>query len=230
MEKLEQKIQKNLFSMQDLGYQKFQRSLMPTVSPDRVIGVRTPMLRKYAAQLAKTGEGEAFMKLLPHQYYEENNLHSYLIEKIRDYERAVYEVELFLPYVDNWATCDTLSPKVFGKNREALLEKIKGWVSSGSAYTVRFGLGMLMRFYLDEGFKQEYLELAASVHGGEEYYVNMMIAWFFATALAKQFDAAFPYIAEKRLEPWVHNKAIQKAVESRRLSGEEKILLRKYKV
>lgn len=211
--------------MRDLKYKEFQAKLMPTVDPDTVIGVRTPELRKYAGELAGTPAAEAFLEELPHAYYEENNLHGFLLEKVKDYDRAMAYVEGFLPYIDNWATCDMVCPKVFGKHLPELLEKIRVWIRSGETYTVRFGLGMLMRFYLDGAFRPEYLELAAGVRS-EEYYVNMMTAWYFATALAKQYRAALPYLQECRLDPWTHNKAIQKALESARVSPEHKAFLR----
>lgn len=222
-------IQKELYALQDTDYKEFQTKLMPTVDPDTVIGVRIPLLRKMANELWKDGRAEDFLQSLPHETYEENNLHGYLIEKIRDFDEAVAAVEAFLPYVNNWATCDTMSPKVFGKYPDRLYEKIKEWIASGETYTVRFGLGMLMRWFLDENFTPEVPSLAASVHS-EEYYVNMMIAWFFATALAKQYDAILPYIEEKRLVPWTHNKAIQKAVESFRITPEQKVYLKTLKI
>lgn len=226
---VEREVQEELLSMQDLQYRDFQRKLMPTVDPETVIGVRTPELRKYAKALAKKPEAEAFLKNLPHTYYEENNLHGFLLETVKDYEEAVRLVEEFLPYIDNWATCDMMCPKVFGKHLEKLLPKIREWIRSPETYTIRFGIGMLMRYYLDDAFRPEYLELAASVRS-EEYYVNMMTAWYFATALAKQYEAALPYLAGHRLEPWTHNKAIQKAVESRRITQEQKIYLRTLRV
>ena len=222
-------IQEELYAIQDKAYKDFQVKLMPTVDPDTVIGVRIPLLRKMANELWKDGRAKDFLQALPHETYEENNLHGYLIEKIRDFDEAVAAVEAFLPYVNNWATCDTMSPKVFGKYHDRLYEKIKEWIASGETYTVRFGLGMLMRWFLDENFTPEVPSLAASVHS-EEYYVNMMIAWFFATSLAKQYDAILPYIEEKRLDPWTHNKAIQKAVESFRITPEQKVYLKTLKI
>lgn len=222
-------IQRELYALQDTDYKVFQTKLMPTVDPDTVIGVRIPLLRKMANELWKDGRAEGFLQSLPHETYEENNLHGYLIEKIRDFDKAVAAVEAFLPYVNNWATCDTMSPKVFGKYPDRLYEKIKEWIASEETYTVRFGLGMLMRWFLDEKFTPEVPRLAASVRS-EEYYVNMMIAWFFATALAKQYDAILPYIEEKRLETWTHNKAIQKAIESHRITPEQKAHLKTLKI
>ena len=202
---------------------------MPTVDPDTVIGVRMPALRKLVKDFAETPEAAEFLKALPHRYYEENNLHGLLISAMRDYDRAVAALDAFLPYVDNWATCDLIRPKVFQKHLPELLEKIQVWLASDHTYTVRFGLEMLMTCYLDDAFRPEYLELAAGVRSGE-YYVNMMIAWYFATALAKQYDAALPYLRERRLDPWTHNKAIQKAIESCRVTDEQKAYLRTLKV
>ena len=222
-------ILKTLFALQALKYRDFQAKLMPTVDPETVIGVRTPELRRLAKEYAKTPESREFLKLLPHRYYEENNLHGFLLETVKDYGQAMEYVENFLPYINNWATCDMVCPKVFGKHLPELLEKIRVWIASGETYTVRFGLGMLMRFYLDEAFRPEYLELAASLRS-EEYYVNMMTAWYFATALAKQYGAALPYLQERRLDPWTHNKTIQKALESRRISEEQKTCLRALRI
>ena len=227
--KNELSVQDSLFTLQDLSYKEFQCGLMPTVNPDTVIGVRMPALRKLVKDFAETPEAAEFLKALPHRYYEENNLHGLLISAMRDYDRAVAALDAFLPYVDNWATCDLIRPKVFQKHLPELLEKIQVWLASDHTYTVRFGLEMLMTCYLDDAFRPEYLELAAGVRSGE-YYVNMMIAWYFATALAKQYDAALPYLRERRLDPWIHNKAIQKAIESCRVTGEQKAYLRTLKV
>ncbi|MCI8842758.1 MAG: DNA alkylation repair protein [Oscillospiraceae bacterium] len=213
--------QQRLFALQDLSYRDFQAKLIPTVDPETVIGIRTPALRKLARELAKGEDVQSFLDGLPHQYYDENNLHAFLIEQCKDFDRTVALLDAFLPYVDNWATCDLCSPKVFAKHLPELLPHIMRWTASNQTYTIRFGLEMLMRYYLDGAFQPAYLELAASLRS-EEYYVNMMIAWFFATALAKQYDAALPYLAERRLEAWTHNKTIQKAVESNRISPEQK--------
>lgn len=222
-------IQKELFDLQDEKYREFSSSLMPTVDPERVIGVRTPDLRKLAKKLAKKPDIDEFLRCLPHQYYEEDNLHGFIIEGMKDYETCVQAMDAFLPYIDNWATCDLISPKVFKKRLPELLDKIREWIVSDRVYTVRFGIGMLMSFYLDDAFDPEYLDMVCSVRS-EEYYVNMMIAWYFATALAKQYDAAVPYIEEKRLNVWTHNKAIQKSVESRRITEEQKNYLRSLKI
>ena len=226
---LELQVREQLFAMGDPVYQKFQSKLIPTMDPALIIGVRTPELRKFAKEFAKKPEAKEYLDILPHQYYEENNLHGFLIESIRDYENCMEALNRFLPCVDNWATCDGVSPKVLGKHLPELMEQIQLWIRSGETYTVRYGLGMLMRYYLDGEFKSEYLELAASVRS-EEYYIRMMVAWYFATALAKQYDEAVHYLEERRLELWVHNKAIQKARESYRVAAEQKEYLNTLKV
>ena len=218
-------ILEQLLSLQDNAYQDFQSKLMPTISPETIIGVRTPLLRKLAKELYGTPKAEAFLNSLPHKYYEENNLHAFLIERIRDYDTALAETERFLPYIDNWATCDCFCPKVFAKYKEALIVPIRSWLDSDRLYTVRYAIGMLMRHYLDEAFQPEFLAWVAGVQS-EEYYINMMRAWYFATALAKQSDKALPWLTERRLDVWTHNKTIQKAVESHRISAEMKQQLR----
>ncbi len=225
----EETIRTRLFAMQDEDYRRFHAKLIPNVAPEAVIGVRTPALRKYAKELAGTPEAEAFLKELPHRYYEENNLHGFLIEKRRDFDGALAETDRFLPYIDNWATCDMFCPKVFGAHLPELYVKIKSWTKSAHTYTVRFGIGLLMRFYLDEHFAPAYPSLVAEIRS-DEYYVNMMIAWYFATALAKRYDEILPYIEEQCLDRWTHNKAIQKAIESDRISGERKAYLRTLKI
>ncbi len=226
-------IRKRLYDLQDVPYRDFQIKLIPTVDPKSVIGTRTPALRKLAKELmkdktAETAVGE-FFRELPHKYFDENQLHAFLISEIKDFGKCVEETETFLPFVDNWATCDQLSPKVFKKHKSDLLPYIRGWIASEETYTVRFGIGMLMQHYLDEDFDPEYPEIVAGVRS-EEYYINMMIAWYFATALAKQYDAIVPYIEKKRLAPWTHNKAIQKARESYRITDEQKEYLKGLKV
>ena len=213
-----------LFALQDINYKAFHEKLIPTVPPETVIGIRTPVLRRFASDYAKTPDAAEFRASLPHAYYEENNLHAFLIEKIRDFDQALAALEAFLPYIDNWATCDALAPKVFAKHTDELLPHIESWIASEKTYTVRYGLGTLMRYYLDEHFKPEYLTLAAGVRS-EEYYANMMIAWFFATALAKQYDAALQILLEHKLDIWTHNKAIQKARESYRITDAQKAYL-----
>lgn len=227
--KIALKVREKLFQMQDFSYRDFHSGLMPTVDKKMIIGVRTPELRKFAKEFSRTEEAWEFIKVLPHEYYEENNLHGFLIEEIKDYEKCIKELDRFLPYVDNWATCDMCAPKVLKKHLPELEVKIDEWMASGNTYTIRYGIGMLMRFYLDDNFRPEYLEKVADVVS-EEYYVKMMVAWYFATALAKQYNAALPYIEEKRLEQWTHNKAIQKAVESRRITKEQKEYLKTLKI
>ncbi|MCH3961523.1 MAG: DNA alkylation repair protein [Solobacterium sp.] len=222
-------IQKKLFELQDAEYRQFQCRLMPNIDPDTVIGVRTPQLRRLAKELFGQPSADAFLHVLPHAYYEENNLHAFLIEEVKDYEKAVDLINQFLPYVDNWATCDQMSPKVFAKHRQELLKEIRIWIHSERTYTIRFGIGALMRFYLDASFKEPYLKMVSAIHS-EEYYVNMMSAWFFATALAKQYESTLPYIEKHCLDPWVHNKAIQKAIESRRITPEQKAYLKTLKI
>lgn len=229
MTHIEETVQTRLLELQDLKYRDFNSKLIPTVPAEAVIGVRTPELRKFAKNFAKTPEAAAFLQILPHRYYEENNLHGFLIENMKDYDQVIAALDAFLPHVDNWATCDLMRPKVFQKHLPELREQIKVWIASGHTYTIRFGIEMLMAFYLDGEFQPEYLDWVAGVRS-EEYYVNMMIAWYFATALAKQYDAALPYIQQRRLEPWVHNKAIQKAIESYRITNDQKVYLRSLKV
>lgn len=222
-------IRARLFALQDEGYRAFHSRLMPTVPPETVIGVRVPALRRLAKRLAGTPQAEAFLQELPHTYYEENNLHAFLLESIRDYDAALAATEKFLPYIDNWATCDSFCPKVFAKHKEDLLPVLRRWMASDHPYTVRYGMEMLMRYYLDEDFRPEHLAWAAAVHSGE-YYINMMRAWYFATALAKQPEAALPWLTEQRLDVWTHNKTIQKAVESSRIPAETKAFLRTLRV
>jgi 3-methyladenine DNA glycosylase AlkD len=202
---------------------------MPTINPEKIIGIRIPKLRAFANELAKENDNHEFLDKLPHTYYEENNLHAFLIEKIKDFDNCIAALDTFLPFVDNWATCDSMRPKVLGKHCEKLLPKAKQWISSTHTYTIRFGIGTLMNFYLDKNFKPEYLEIVSKIKSSE-YYVNMMIAWFFATALAKQYDATLPYLQKQKLSSWCHNKTIQKAIESYRITPEQKELLRKLKI
>ena len=222
-------IQEQLFALQDKKYQEFKSKLIPNIPKETVIGVRTPPLRKLAKDLAGTPQAEDFLKDLPHKYNEENNLHAFLLERIRDYEEALMETEKFLPYIDNWGTCDCFCPKVFAKHKEDLLLHIRQWLDSDQVYTIRYAMGMLMRYYLEEEFHKEYLAWVADVHS-EEYYLNMMRAWYFATALAKQPDATLPWITKRRLDVWTHNKTIQKAVESLRISKEMKQQLRQLRI
>lgn len=218
-----------LFELRDEEYRAFQGKLIPTVRPENFIGVRTPELRKLAKQMSKREGIGVFLADLPHRYFDENQLHAFILSEMKDFGECISAVERFLPCVDNWATCDQMSPKVFKKHRPELLERVRIWLESGHAYTVRFAIGMLMTHFLDEDFNADYLALVAGIRS-EEYYVRMMAAWYFATALAKQYDAALPYIEERRLEPWTHNKAIQKALESYRVSEEHKCRLRSLKI
>lgn len=218
-------LQKQLFSLQDKTYRAFQSKLLPTVDPDTVIGIRTPVLRKFALAFSKTAEAHIFMENLPHTYYEENNLHAFLIECLGNFEKTVVALERFLPYIDNWATCDMMSPKIFAFQKEKLLPYIEKWLASDHVYTARFGLVMMMKHYLDENFSPYYLEKANAVIENS-YYIEMAKAWFFAEALVKQYDHTIPYLQEKKLSPWVHNKTISKVCDSFRIAPETKKYLR----
>ena len=221
-------IKEELFALKDAPYGDFQAKLVPNIPRDLFIGVRVPEIRKLAKKLAREPEASEFLSDLPHKYYDENILHGLLLSEIKDYEACIAAIDRFLPYVDNWAVCDILSPKIFRKHKTPLLEKIKEWSASDRTYTCRFGIGMLMSHFLDEDFKPEYLEIPASLHR-EEYYVRMMIAWFFATALAKQWDTTINIIEDHRLDTWTHNKTIQKARESWRITRKEKEYLKSLK-
>lgn len=230
MEKhITERIREELFSMQDLSYREFHSRLMPDVEKDTVIGIRVPVLRKYVKELAKDPEIGEFLEDLPHRYYEENNVHGFLIQQMKEYGQCMEELEKFLPYINNWATCDMTSPKVFKKHKEELLEAVRRWIVSDHVYTVRYGIGMLMQHYLDEDFREEYPQMVSEIRS-EEYYVNMMIAWYFATALAKQYETILPYIEKQKLDVWTHNKTIQKACESYRITPEQKAYLRTLKI
>ena len=222
-------IRNELFKMQDIAYRDFNSKLIPTVDKESMIGVRTPELRKYAKQLAKREDIEEFLHSLPHKYFDENQLHAFIVSEIKDFKSCVDKVNEFLPYIDNWATCDQLSPKVFKKYHKELITYIKEWLESDKVYTVRFGIGMLMEHFLDEDFDISYLETVSNIRS-DEYYVNMMIAWYFATALAKQYESILPFIEKRSLDIWTHNKAIQKAVESCRISTDKKTYLKELKV
>ncbi len=223
-----QTITERLFELQDISYKQFHSKLMPTIDPEVIIGVRTPVLRKLAKELAGTTEAQAFLQELPHHYYEENNLHGFLLEAVRNFDTCIAAVNDFLPYVDNWATCDMMAPKVLKKDLPRLYEWVQHWIASGETYTIRFGVNMLMKYYLDEAFSVEYPDLVASI-SSEEYYVKMVVAWYYATALAKQYEVILPYLTEQRLDIWTHNKTIQKAVESYRITAEQKIYLKTLK-
>jgi len=217
-----------LLELKDDEYADFQSKLTPNVERERFIGIRVPQVRTLAKELIKTPEVKGFFDELPHKYYDEDMLHGVLISEMKDYNSCIEEVDKFLPYVDNWAVCDIMSPKVFKKHKEELLPKIREWSASKETFTSRFGIEMLMSFYLDGDFKNEYLEIPAAVHS-EEYYLQMMQAWFFATALAKQWDATIPYLENNKLDKWVHNKTIQKARESYRITDEQKEYLKSLK-
>ncbi len=219
---------RDLYNLQDKKYKELQSKILPTLDPNTIIGVRTPDLKKYAKTLFKENNYQDFINSLPHKYYEENQLHMFIISKIKDYDECLKRFNEFLPYVDNWSTCDQSSPKVFKKNSDKLINEIKVWIKSKETYTIRFGISMLMRVYLDKDFDKKYLEMVSKIKS-KEYYVNMMIAWYFATALAKQYDATIPYIENKKLDKWVHNKSIQKALESYRVSDSHKEYLRSLK-
>jgi 3-methyladenine DNA glycosylase AlkD len=216
---------KSLETLSDEKYAAFQRKLIPTVAAEQIIGVRTPQLRALAKAMVKSGESEALVRTLPHRYFEENQLHAFILSAEKDFDACIREVDRFLPYVDNWATCDQLSPLCFAKNTKSLLPWVIRWMKSEREYTVRFGIGMLMRHFLDEGFEPEFLDMVAAIRR-DEYYIRMMQAWYFATALAKQYSATVPYIVQCRLPQWTHNKTIQKAVESYRISDEQKAYLK----
>lgn len=253
MSDIGEKIRASLWELQDKEYRDFHAKLIPTVAPEAIIGVRTPQVRRLAKELAKDPEIGEFLAQLPHPYYDENNIHAFVVEQIKDYGECLAQTERFLPHIDNWATCDMMAPRVFAAHKEELLEPIDRWIASPHIYTVRFGIGMLMRYYLDEDFRPEYPRRVAGVcleenreragfsrEDGKEtapgqaydgsYYVNMMRAWYFATALTRQYEAVIPYLEEQRLDRWTHNKAIQKACESSRVTAEQKEYLRKLKV
>lgn len=222
------RLQQQLFVLQDEEYRDFHSKLMPNIPKEDVIGIRVPVLRKFAKEFAKSDEKEKFLKELPHRYYEENNLHMMLLVEMKDYDGCMQEMERFLPYINNWATCDFPAPKCFEKHKKDVLEHIKIWIKSSQTYTVRYAIGMLMRLFLEDDFSAEYPQMVAEV-SSEEYYINMMIAWYFATALAKQWDAVIPYIEQRKLSQWVHRKTIQKAVESYRITPGQKEYLKSFR-
>lgn len=218
-----------LFRLQDKKYAAFQSKLIPSVEPNRIIGVRTPELRSFAKKLFPDQDISSFLASLPHQYFDEDQLHAFVISLEKDFDKCIADVETFLPFINNWATCDQLSPKAFKKEPEKLLPYISKWIQSDKVYTVRFAIGMLMEHFLGERFQPGYADMVAAVRS-DEYYINMMIAWYFATALAKQYDSILPYLEEKKLDDWTHNKAIQKSVESYRITTEQKTYLKSLKV
>lgn len=221
-------VRDKLFDMRDESYRDFHARLIPNIDKSLIIGVRTPVLRKFANEFAKSPAAADYINCLPHKYYDENNLHGFLIEKTRDYDTVIMQLDRFLPYVDNWATCDLISPKVFAKSKDRLKTDALRWMRSDDTYTVRFGIGCLMKHYLDDEFDISFAKAVANLHSGE-YYINMMRAWYFATALAKQYDAVLPFFEQKQLDKWTNNKAIQKAKESYRLTKEQKVALNQYK-
>ena len=221
-------LHQKLYDLQDMKYRDMQIKIIPNLNPESIVGVRTPELRNMAKESLKAGDYKDFLEDLPHKYFEENQLHAFIISGIKDLNECMEELEKFLPYVDNWATCDQMSPKMFKKHREVLLAHIKEWIASDKPYTIRFGVGMLMEHFLDEDYDPQYPEMVAGIRS-EEYYVNMMIAWYFATALAKQYESVLPFLEKKRLDDWTHNKAIQKCVESRRITEEQKKYLKTLK-
>lgn len=222
------KIQERLFSLQDKKYQEMQYKIIPNINKETIIGVRTPELRSLAKEIIKE-DYQSFLNNLPHKYFDENQLHAFIISEIKEYKECINYINKFLPYVDNWATCDQMSPKIFKKNTNILIDNIKEWLKSKETYTIRFGIGTLMQYYLDDNFKPEYLEMISKIRS-EEYYVNMMISWYYATALAKQYESTIPYIENKKLDIWVHNKTIQKAIESYRITDKQKEYLRSLKI
>lgn len=221
-------VYERLLSYQDEDYKEFQSKLVPNIDKETIIGVRTPQIRGIVKEIFGTEEATIFLQTLPHQYYEENLVHFFLISKIKDFNECVREVERFLPYINCWPVCDQATPLVFKKNHDSLLPLIKKWIKSKHVYTARFGIRMLMNEFLNDDFKDEYLELVSS-KSGDDYYLKMMIAWFFATALAKQYDATIKYIENRCLDPWIHKKTIQKAIESYRVSDEHKEYLKTFR-
>lgn len=221
-------IKEKLYKLQDKKYQEMQFKIIPNIDKSTIIGVRTPEIKKLAKEIFK-GDYKSFLEELPHKYFDENQLHAFIISEIKDFNECINYINKFLPYIDNWATCDTLIPKVFKKNTDKLIIEVKKWIKSKEDYTIRYGIGTLMRFYLNDEFKEEYLELVSKIKSNE-YYVNMMIAWYFATALAKQYDSTIKYIESNKLDKWVHNKTIQKAIESYRVNDKQKEYLRSLKI
>ena len=221
-------IRKKLKNLQDAGYRSMQVTIIPNIDPDTIIGVRTPALRQFAKELSKRDDISSFLEDLPHKFFEENQLHAFILSGMKDAVKCIELVDAFLPYVDNWATCDQMSPKIFRKNKELLLEYVEKWIESDHTYIRRFAVGMLMEHFLDEDFKTSYLTKVSKIRS-DEYYVNMMTAWYFATALAKQYDAALPVLEKQKLDKWTHNKTIQKAVESYRITPEQKEYLKTLK-
>lgn len=225
----EEIIQSKLFKLQDLKYRDFHSRLMPTVNKEKIIGVRTPALRKFATEINKSDLKTDFLNILPHKYYEEDNLHAFIIEQIEDYDECICALDDFLPFVDNWATCDMMAPKILGKKLEKLYSKIEEWIKSQHTYTVRFAIVTLMKFFMGEQLDKKHLKLIMNVTS-DEYYINMAIAWYLATALSSNWELVIPYIEDKKFDKWVHNKAIQKAIESYRIPPGQKTYLRTLKI
>jgi 3-methyladenine DNA glycosylase AlkD len=223
------KVIDKLFLNQDLKYRDFHSSLVPNVIKDRFIGVRTPILRSMAKEMIKDGSYKEFIKDLPHYYYEENTLHSCILSLLNDLDVLIKELDIFLPYIDNWATCDLLRPKAFAKDYDCILDKVKEWINTKDVYCIRFGIVTLLSFYLDDNFNCEINEIVLSVKSSE-YYVNMAIAWYFSYALIKQYDVTIYIFEKKLLDKWIHNKSIQKAIESYRISDNIKDYLRSLKI
>lgn len=223
------KLTEQLAKLSDKEYAAFTAKLTPNIDPKTILGVRVPIIRKFAKQHFCDKEVGSFLNELPHKYYDENMLHGLFVEQIKDYDTCINELNKFLPYIDNWAVCDICSPKIFKKNKDKLYKEIKKWLKSKDTYTIRFGIEMLMSWYLDEDFKEDYLKDVAKIRS-KEYYVNMMIAWYFATALTKQYEATIPYIEDKKLDIWTHNKTIQKAIESYRITDTQKQYLKTLKI
>ncbi len=229
MNNIEKEIQEKLFELQDLKHRDFHSKLMPTVNKDKIIGVRTPDLRKLAKEVNKWEIKNDFIKILPHKYYEENNLHAFILEQIKDYDECIDALDKFLLFIDNWATCDGISPKIFNENLDELYLKIQEWLSSSHTYTVRFGIVTLMKFFMGDKLDEKHLKLISSINS-DEYYINMAVAWYFATALTCNWNMVVPYIEKQELDKWTHNKAIQKAVESYRITDEQKTYLKTLKI
>lgn len=217
-----------LMNARDEKYREFQVKLVPNIPPETVLGVRTPKLRNIAKEMFLSPNRDDFLRALPHMYYEENLVHFFILSLIKDFDECIRAVDAFLPYVDCWPLSDQASPKAFRKNHQKLLPYIKKWIASEHVYTARFGIRILMNEFLGEDFKEEYLELVAS-KTGEDYYLEMMVAWYFATALAKRYEESIPYIEERRLAPWIHKKTIQKAIESYRVAWEHKEYLKRFR-
>ena len=224
-----EEIRNCLFELKDEKYKEFTLKIIPGLEPDNVIGVRTPQIAKIAKEIIKSGDYSSFLDDCPHKYYEEKGIHVAIINSMKDYDSVIREIDRFIPYVDNWATCDGIKPKkAFSKNCDRLIIDAKRWIKSEHIYTKRFGIEMIMNFFLDDNFKREYNDLVASIRS-DEYYINMMIAWYFATALAKQYNDTIPFIENRRLDEWTHKKTIQKARESYRITEEQKEYLKSLK-